>query len=83
MHRTLAFARQCFWWPSLSQDVIQFMKACSICAQNKTSNKPPFGQLRPLLILTRPWSHFALDFVTGLPSSKGNIVILTVVDRFS
>ena len=31
----------------------------------------------------RPWSHLALDFVTGLPASAGNMVILTVVDRFS
>lgn len=72
--RTLAFAHQCFWWPSLSQDVGQFVAACSVCAQNKTSNKPPFGQLQPLPILTCPWSHFALDFVNGLPSSKSNTV---------
>uniref|UniRef100_A0A3P9M8J2 Integrase catalytic domain-containing protein n=1 Tax=Oryzias latipes TaxID=8090 RepID=A0A3P9M8J2_ORYLA len=32
---------------------------------------------------SRPWSHVALDFVTGLPSSRGNTTILTVVDRFS
>ena len=31
----------------------------------------------------RPWSHIALDFVTGLPPSHGNTTILTVVDRFS
>lgn len=27
--------------------------------------------------------HIALDFVMGFPTSKGNIVILTVVDCFS
>ena len=31
----------------------------------------------------RPWSDISLDFVTGLPPSKGNTTILTVVDRFS
>lgn len=31
----------------------------------------------------RPWSHIALDFITGLPPSAGKTVILTVVDRFS
>ena len=30
-----------------------------------------------------PWSHIALDFVSGLPWSEGISVILTVVDRFS
>ncbi|KAI2644146.1 Transposon Tf2-6 polyprotein [Labeo rohita] len=38
---------------------------------------------RPLPIPSRPWSHLALDFVSGLPPSRGNTVILTVVDRFS
>lgn len=28
-------------------------------------------------------SHLALDFVSDLPSSQGNTVILTIVDRFS
>ncbi|TWW75345.1 Retrovirus-related Pol polyprotein from transposon opus [Takifugu flavidus] len=31
----------------------------------------------------RPWSHIAVDFVTGLPPSDGNNAILTVVDHFS
>uniref|UniRef100_A0A3Q3GAF8 Integrase catalytic domain-containing protein n=1 Tax=Labrus bergylta TaxID=56723 RepID=A0A3Q3GAF8_9LABR len=31
----------------------------------------------------RPWSHVALDFISGLPTSKGFTVILVVVDRFS
>ncbi len=47
------------------------------------SNRPPVGLLRPLSIPSRPWSHIAMDFVTGLPPSSGNTVILTVVDRFS
>ncbi|KAL0168942.1 hypothetical protein M9458_037164, partial [Cirrhinus mrigala] len=37
----------------------------------------------PLPIPSRPWSHIALDFVSGLPPSRGFTVILTVVDRFS
>ncbi len=49
----------------------------------KGSNRPPVGLLRPLSIPSRPWSHIAMDFVTGLPPSSGNTVVLTVVDRFS
>ncbi|KAI2668743.1 Transposon Ty3-I Gag-Pol polyprotein [Labeo rohita] len=41
------------------------------------------GLLQPLLVPSRPWSHIALDFVTALPPSQGNTVVLTVVDRFS
>lgn len=68
---------------TLPHDVRQFVAACSVCAQNKTSNKLPIVLLWPLPIPNHPWSHIALDFVTGLPSSSGNTVILTVVDRFS
>lgn len=31
----------------------------------------------------REWSHTALDFVTGIPPSISNTMILTVVDCFS
>lgn len=37
----------------------------------------------PLSVPKRPWSHISVDFVNGLPISKGHSVVLTVVDRFS
>uniref|UniRef100_A0A8L0DMZ4 Gypsy retrotransposon integrase-like protein 1 n=1 Tax=Oncorhynchus mykiss TaxID=8022 RepID=A0A8L0DMZ4_ONCMY len=80
---TLASIRQRFWWPTREHDTRRFVAACSVCAQTKSGNSPPAGRLRPLPIPSRPWSHIALDFVIGLPSSAGKTVILTVVDRFS
>ncbi|KAK1799626.1 hypothetical protein P4O66_006085, partial [Electrophorus voltai] len=44
---------------------------------------PPVGKLLPLPTPHRPWSHLAVDFVTDLPVSEGNTVILSVVDWFS
>lgn len=44
---------------------------------------PPAGLLHPMPRPQRPWSELSVDFVTGLPPSEGNMVILTVVDRFS
>ncbi len=80
---TLAFIRQRFWWPTRERDIRRFVASCPVCAQTKSSNSPPAGFLRPLPIPSRPWSHIALDFVTGLPPSAGNTVVLTLVDRFS
>lgn len=40
-------------------------------------------QVQSLEMPKHPWSHIALDFVTGLPPSSGNTSILTVVTRFS
>lgn len=67
----------------MGRDVRGFVVACSVCAQNKSSNSVPAGLLQPLPVPSRPWSHIALDFVSGLPESSGNTVVLTVVDRFS
>lgn len=83
IHRTLSLLQQRFWWPSMASDTREFVSACSVCARSKTSHRAPAGLLRPLPIPHRPWSHIAVDFVTGLPPSEGNTAILTIVDRFS
>ncbi len=67
----------------MARDIRLFVLACSVSAISKTYNRPPAGLFQPLSVPSRPWSHFSLDFVTGLPPSQGNTVVLTVVDRFS
>lgn len=64
-------------------DASAFVATCTVCAQNKTPQQVLSGLLQPLPVPHRPWFHISLDFVTGLPPSDGNTVILTVVDRFS
>ncbi len=81
--RTMFLIKQRFWWRAMARDIREFVLACSVCARGKTSNRPPEGLLQPLSVPSRPWSHIALDFVTALPPSLGNTVVLTVVDRFS
>uniref|UniRef100_A0A3B3HPV2 Gypsy retrotransposon integrase-like protein 1 n=1 Tax=Oryzias latipes TaxID=8090 RepID=A0A3B3HPV2_ORYLA len=83
VQRTLNLIKRRFFWPSMEQDTREFVAACTVCARSKSSNSPPAGLLHPLPVAGRPWSHLALDFVTGLPPSQGNTVILTVIDRFS
>ena len=81
--RTIGLIRQQFWWPTLVRDTNEFVAACSICARGKASHQRPAGLLNPLPIPSRPWSHIAVDFVSGLPPSAGNSFILTIIDRFS
>ena len=83
IQRTLEFIRRRFWWPCMAQDIQSFVVACSICAREKASHQPSSVLLRPLPIPSRPWSHIAVDFVTGPPLSAGNMTILNIVDRFS
>lgn len=73
----------CFWCTNLEDDTCHFAKAHSVCLKRKSSYRAPSSLLQPLPIPHHPWSHNSLDFVTGLPPSSGNTVILSVVDRFS
>ncbi|KAL0161345.1 hypothetical protein M9458_045070, partial [Cirrhinus mrigala] len=81
--RTLEFLQRRFWWPSIKEDVKIYVEACPVCSQGKSTHHRPQGLLHPLPVPHRPWSHLSLDFITGLPPSRGNTVILVIVDRFS
>uniref|UniRef100_A0A3B1IBQ3 Gypsy retrotransposon integrase-like protein 1 n=1 Tax=Astyanax mexicanus TaxID=7994 RepID=A0A3B1IBQ3_ASTMX len=72
-----------FWWPSLRNDVKNFVNDCSVCAQSKSPRQLPAGHLEPLPIPNRPWSHIGIDFITDLPASQGFTTILVIIDRFS
>lgn len=67
----------------MGHDVREFVAASRVCSQQKTLSRPPAGLMHPLSVPRPPWSHTALDFVSGLPVSRGNTVIMTVVDHFS
>ncbi|KAI4898691.1 hypothetical protein NFI96_020791 [Prochilodus magdalenae] len=81
--RTLQLISGKYWWESMSSDVHHFISSCTVCSLCKTPRTLPAGKLMPLPVPSRPWSHLAVDFVTDLPNSKGNTVILTIIDRFS
>lgn len=39
--RTLSLLRRSFWWPSMAQDVQEFVAACPTYARGKSSHRPP------------------------------------------
>lgn len=80
---TIHLLQNRFWWNTLIKDTTSFVQRCQICNINKTPKQLPAGLLQPLPIPQRPWSHIAIDFITDLPESDGNTVILTIIDRFS
>uniref|UniRef100_A0A8C9W0E0 Gypsy retrotransposon integrase-like protein 1 n=1 Tax=Scleropages formosus TaxID=113540 RepID=A0A8C9W0E0_SCLFO len=81
--KTQARIQQLYWWPSLREDVQDYIRACPVCAQSKASNQSPAGLLEPQPVPNCPWMHLALDFLVDLPLSDGKTTILTVIDRFS
>lgn len=80
MNKTIYPLRRHFWWPTLDNDASSLLHVPHVL---RARHKSPAGLLQPLPMPGRPWSHIALDFASGLPVSKGNTAILTVVDCFS
>lgn len=83
VHATQQMIRQLFYWPSLLQDVKNFVKECEMCQRCKGENTPYLGLLQPIPIPNRAWEHLAIDFISGLPKSKGRDSILVVIDRYT
>ncbi|KAF8377757.1 hypothetical protein HHK36_031142 [Tetracentron sinense] len=80
-HNTLQRIISLFYWPGLRKSVKDYIRGCDACQRNKTDSITPAGLLQPLPIPTRVWADIAMDFVEGLPPSRGKTVILVVVDR--
>ena len=81
--RTLELITRNFWWPKVHKDVARFVRSCETCMRNKINRHRKYGLLQPLETPSRPWDSIEIDFLCGLPSSKGYTVIMVVVDRFS
>ncbi|KAJ0490310.1 putative nucleotidyltransferase, Ribonuclease H [Helianthus annuus] len=82
-HKTLAKIKQSFWWAGLKERVKLFIRECQTCQRFKSDSMQPSGLLQPLPIPTEVWTDVSMDFVEGLPCSKGFTVIMVVVDRLS
>lgn len=68
---------------TMSAEVERYAVSCAECAVSTIPRQLPAGKLYPLPVPERLWPHIAVDFVTDLPPSEGNMVIMVVMDRFS
>ncbi|KAH9667504.1 hypothetical protein KPL70_021062 [Citrus sinensis] len=81
--KTLVRLSSTFFWPKMREDVEQHVAACIVCQQIKYSTQAPAGLLQPLPVPSLVWDELTMDFITGLPLSRGFEAILVVVDRLS
>lgn len=72
-----------FAWVGLKKVVEEFVQQCLICQQAKHEHCSYPGLLQPLVIPSAAWQDVSMDFIEGLPLSKGANVIFVVVDRYT
>lgn len=83
MHATYDRLKKLFAWPGMRKDVHQFVSKCTTCKQAKPEHVRYPGLLKPLPVPPHPWHTVMLDFIEGLPASKGYTCILVVVDKLT
>jgi len=71
------------YWQGMLADVKKFVQGCDVCQRCKTGATTPGGLLQPLDIPETIWEDLSMDFILGLPKSKGYDAVLVVVDRLS
>ncbi|MCH90670.1 hypothetical protein A2U01_0011592, partial [Trifolium medium] len=71
------------YWPGMKGDVQEFVRSCDTCQRHKYMASSPGGLLQPLPIPEGIWEGLSMDFITGLPKSRGFEAVMVVVDRLS
>lgn len=51
-----------FYWPHMKQDLIEMIRACTICQKAKPEHVPYPGLLQPLPIPQQAWSHISMVY---------------------
>ena len=69
-----------WYWQGMRRDITTYVQHCLIC---KVSHQHPSGLLQPLPLPSLVWDDLTMDFIEGLPLSRGVDTILVVVDRLS
>ena len=81
--KTIALARDRFYWPSLKKDVARTISRCRTC-QIAKGRKKDTGLYMPLHMPYKSWQDLSMDFVLGLPKTlRGHDSIFVMVDHFS
>ena len=81
MYRDL---KEYYWWPNMKKEIALWVNRCLTCQRVKAEHQRPSGLLQPLEIPEWKWEHITMDFVVGLPLTKGKYdAIWVIVDRLT
>ena len=65
------------------REVMQHVRECNICQQNKIEHTHPTGLLQPLPISEQKWESISMDLIAGLCLVQGRDCLYVVVDRLT
>jgi reverse transcriptase-like protein/integrase-like protein len=68
--KTLDLLSRSYWWPRMSKDVEEYVRACELCVRTKSPRSLPQGFLQPLPVPFRAWSDISVDYITPLPTCE-------------
>jgi hypothetical protein len=80
---TIRRINQEYFWPGARGWITEYIKGCATCQQNKNLTHHIKTLMFRILssINAKPFSHIAMDLITGLPKSEGHDTILTIFDH--
>ena len=82
-NRTMDLIRREYIWPGIRTMVKDYIRSCTTCTRSKAPCHHPYGLLKQLPILEKPWNSISMDFIEQLPLSSGFTAILVIVDQLS
>jgi len=67
----------------MNERIIDFVRSCPECQQNKASRHQPYGLSSPLELPYAPWQSIAMDFITELPISDECDQLWVIIHQFT
>ena len=82
VRKTLQRLRTHFYWPRMTADVAQYIRACHSCqVTGKPNQAIPVSPLIPIPTLQPPFGRIIIDIVGPLPkTSDAHVYLLTILD---
>jgi hypothetical protein len=81
--KTYRRIKERFSWKGLKDDVLQHIRECMTCQQNKSEQTHLVGLLQPLPIPKQKLERISMDFITSLPRVQGRDCIFVAVDKLT
>lgn len=81
--RMFMHIKEYYFWPSIREDIKNYVKTCPECQLNKINRHPTKMPLQLTDIANRPFGKIALDTIIMPKSQSGNTCIISIQDNLS